>query len=55
MIVLDFDAHKLDTSDEFNNALKAVKKHSKTWLILKKADMVSSQQLMRLYGLLMYR
>ena len=55
MIVLVFDAHKLDISDEFKNTIEAVKKHSeKMRLVLNKADMISSQQLMRVYGALMW-
>ena len=55
MIILVFDAHKLDISDEFKNTIEAVKKHSeKMRLVLNKADMISSQQLMRVYGALMW-
>ena len=55
MIVLVFDAHKLDISDEFKNTIEAVKKHSeKMRLVLNKADSISSQQLMRVYGALMW-
>ncbi|EMD49223.1 EH domain containing protein, partial [Entamoeba histolytica KU27] len=54
MIVLVFDAHKLDISDEFKGVIEAVKKHSeKMRLVLNKADSIDSQQLMRVYGALM--
>ena len=37
MIVLVFDAHKLDILDEFKNTIEAVKKHSeKMRLVLKR-------------------
>nr|BAN40368.1 EH domain-containing protein, putative [Entamoeba invadens] len=55
MIILVFDAHKLDISDEFKATIEAVKKHSeKMRLVLNKADMIESQQLMRVYGALMW-
>ena len=55
MIVLVFDAHKLDISDEFKATIEAVKKHAeKMRLVLNKADMIDSQQLMRVYGALMW-
>ncbi|EDR29587.1 EH domain-containing protein, putative [Entamoeba dispar SAW760] len=55
MIVLVFDAHKLDISDEFKGVIEAVKKHSeKMRLVLNKADSIDSQQLMRVYGALMW-
>ncbi|BFU21182.1 EH-domain containing protein putative [Entamoeba histolytica] len=55
MIVLVFDAHKLDISDEFKGVIESVKKHSeKMKIVLNKADSIDSQQLMRVYGALMW-
>lgn len=54
-ILLLFDAHKLDISDEFKRAIDAVKGYDdKIRIILNKADMVDHQQLMRVYGALMW-
>lgn len=54
-IILLFDAHKLDISDEFKRAIDAVKEYDdKIRIILNKADMVDHQQLMRVYGALMW-
>ena len=50
MILLLFDAHKLDISDEFKSAIELLKGHEdKVRVILNKADRVSTQQLMRMY------
>ncbi|XP_065163622.1 EH domain-containing protein 3-like [Atheta coriaria] len=54
-IVLLFDAHKLDISDEFRRSIEALKGHDdKIRIVLNKADMIDHQQLMRVYGALMW-
>ena len=54
-IILLFDAHKLDISDEFRRAIDAIKTYDdKIRIVLNKADMVDHQQLMRVYGALMW-
>ena len=54
-ILLLFDAHKLDISDEFRWSIEALKGHGdKIRIVLNKADMVDHQALMRVYGALMW-
>jgi len=54
-ILLLFDAHKLDISDEFRGALEMLKGHDdKVRCILNKCDQIPNQQLLRVYGALMW-
>ncbi|EER02619.1 EH-domain-containing protein, putative, partial [Perkinsus marinus ATCC 50983] len=55
MILLLFDAHKLDISDEFRRCILACgQNENKIRIVLNKSDMVTTQQLMRVYGALMW-
>lgn len=48
LILLMFDSHKLDISNEFKMAINTLKGHEeKVRVVLNKSDMVSQQQLMR--------
>jgi len=54
-ILLLFDAHKLDISDEFRLSIETLKGHDdKVRCILNKCDQVPNQQLLRVYGALMW-
>mmetsp|Transcript_19149 Transcript_19149/g.32938 ORF Transcript_19149/g.32938 Transcript_19149/m.32938 type:complete len:548 (+) Transcript_19149:333-1976(+) len=55
LIFLLFDPAKLDISDEFKSVITAMRGHDdKIRIILNKADQVDQQQLMRVYGALMW-
>ncbi|CAL1139911.1 unnamed protein product [Cladocopium goreaui] len=55
MILVLFDVSKLDISDEFRRVLLALKGNDqKIHIILNKADRVTTPQLMRVYGALMW-
>lgn len=54
-IVLLFDANKLDISDEFRRSIEAIHGYEdKVRIVLNKADQVDHQELMRVYGALMW-
>lgn len=54
-ILLLFDGNKLDISDELKRVIECLKTHDdKIRIVLNKADMVDPQQLMRVYGALMW-
>ncbi|CAM9769668.1 unnamed protein product [Choristocarpus tenellus] len=50
-----FDAHKLDISDELRMVIDTIRPHhDKMRVLLNKADTIDTQQLMRVYGALMW-
>lgn len=55
LIIIMFDAHKLDISDELKSVIEMMKPYAdKVRVVLNKADSISTQQLMRVYGALMW-
>jgi len=55
MIILFFDAHKLDISDEFKRCIAALAGSiQKVQILLNKADRMTTQQLLRVHGALMW-
>lgn len=55
LVIIMFDAHKLDISDELKGVMELFIPHlDKIRIVLNKADSISTQQLMRVYGALMW-
>lgn len=55
LIILMFDAHKLDISDEMKRVMELILPNfDKIRIVLNKADSISSQQLMRVHGALLW-
>jgi len=55
LIIIMFDAHKLDISDELKRVIEMMSPHAdKVRVVLNKADGVDTQQLVRVYGALMW-
>ena len=56
LILLLFDAHKLDISDEFKEVVETIRPHNddKIRCVLNKADSVEKDQLVRVYGSLVW-
>lgn len=56
LILLLFDAHKLDISDELKQVVETIKPHNddKIRCVLNKADSIDREELVRVYGSLMW-
>jgi hypothetical protein len=56
LILLLFDAHKLDVSDEFKQVVETIRPHNddKIRCVLNKADTVTREQFVRVYGSLLW-
>jgi len=55
LVIIMFDANKLDISDELKRVMELFIPHlDKVRIVLNKADSISTQQLMRVYGALMW-
>ena len=55
LIIVMFDAHKLDISDELKDVITLMIPYlDKIRIVLNKADSISTQQLLRVYGALMW-
>lgn len=55
LVLLSFDAHKLDISDEFQEVMEVLRPHaSKVRCVLNKADQIDATNLVRVYGALLW-
>jgi hypothetical protein len=55
LVLLTFDAHKLDISDEFQEVMEVLKPYAeKVRCVLNKADQIDASNLVRVYGALLW-
>mmetsp|Transcript_131 Transcript_131/g.194 ORF Transcript_131/g.194 Transcript_131/m.194 type:complete len:457 (-) Transcript_131:190-1560(-) len=55
LILLTFDAHKLDISDEYQEVMEVLRPHAdKVRCVLNKADQIDATNLVRVYGALLW-